>query len=204
MNMKTAMAKMGLVSTLILGLASPAAADTVAQVESDLGIGVGARIDLVPASSFKSSGGGSSQSEDGKFGAGFGLVSDYRVLRYLKAGLELTYYTVKSEHAQNRDGLFGIGPRVTGQFPFEDIGPLDALTPYAFLTLGYNRYSPGGEGSISRNGFWYQIGAGAEVMFGDFGAFVELAYEGSAMEDKQQVGLSYSAFGMGFGAKYYF
>jgi hypothetical protein len=189
---------------LSLCLALPAAADTVAEVKDDLGIGVGARIDLVPASSFKASGGGMSNTEDGKFGAGFGVVSDYRIIKYFKAGLEFMYYTVKSEKARDRGGVTGFGPRLTGMYPILEVGPFDAINPYAFLTMGYSHYSPGGENATSRSGFWYQVGGGAEALFGDFGVYVELAYEGSAMEEKEQIDMSYSAFGMGFGAKYYF
>jgi hypothetical protein len=169
-----------------------------------LGLDVGTRIDMVPASSFKASAGGNSQSYDGEFGAGFGLVSNYRILEYLKAGVELMYYTLKDEDAKDRTGLFGLGSRITGLVPFEQVGPLDAVKPYGFITLGYNHYSPGTEGSDSRNGFWFQAGAGAEVMFGRFSAFLELAYEGSSLEEKQQTEVSYSAFGMGVGAKVYF
>jgi len=164
-----------------------------ASAEGD--IGVGGRIDLVLASSYKVSTAAGSFSGDGDFGAGFGLVADYKLMDFFKVGFDFTYYTVKSEGASDRDGLIAMGPRAIGCYAIQEVGPFDAITPYAFLTMGFGHYT-GGEG---KSGFWIVGGAGGEWLFGSFGAFLELSYGGNIMDN-----LTYTGFGMAVGGKYYF
>jgi hypothetical protein len=178
---------------------------TIHKKTGGMGISAGARLDLVPASKFKAEGGGSSQTTDGEFGAGFGVVSSWQLYEHLSVGLEFMYYTLKQENAQDRDGITDFGPRITANYPLENIGPLDLLVPYAYLSLGLSSFSPGASGAESRTGFWLQFGGGGEIIFkNNIGVFAELGYNASFLGEKNGIDMSYSSFGMAFGAKYYF
>jgi hypothetical protein len=157
-----------------------------------MGIGIGGRIDLVFDGNYAPDGGGD---YDTNFGAGFGLVADYKVWDYIKVGLDITYYTLKLKGANSRDGLFTMGPRVIGMYEIHNVGPLSALVPYGFLTMGY-AYFDGGDGE---SGFWIVGGGGCEAQFGSFGVFLEMSYGGAIGEDGTITG-----FGMATGGKFYF
>ncbi len=160
---------------------------------------VGARIELILASEYEFDVAGFGGEVDGAFGAGFGFMFDYRVWDYIKVGPDLVFATVKVERADDRDTLLNIGGRVTGFYPFFNLGPISTLLPYGFMTMGLSFYIPDADQADEETGFWIQAGAGAELIFGSFGAFSEFSVQGNINDD-----YSYTGFQFTLGGKYYF
>jgi hypothetical protein len=178
----------------------PTEAAAPAPVDEGMGLAAGLRIDLLCASSYDNPG----TDVDGEFGAGFGLLADYALLDFLKVGFDFHVYTVKAEHASDRDVAIHLGPRVIGTYAFRDLGPVTSLSPYAYLAFGYSHFVP--DQGDSAPGMWLTGGLGAEAYFGHFGAFLELSYGGGIYTpDQGDFGdLRFHGFGIGLGAKYRF
>lgn len=112
---------------------------------------------------------------DLELGGGVTAFATFNIIDYFGIGLEFSYYSMKIANLGYRNNVIAVGTRLVGRYPLKNLGAIDELAPYAFLTPAYGRWFSA-LGTINENQFRLSIGGGCEMFFNNFGIFLEVDY----------------------------